>query len=196
MKIGDAGEAFFVFETEGDVPDDLITSPLLEATRPSESSTEAQAAASTGLPKHVNKLGAHMQENTAASQEPDFLDLDASSPTKSGSMTSPPKRTSASMHGRLETKISTPSLLPHTVGAGKVAVTAAVEANREEQAQVKDISAAAGNIFESVGNGLVHQGLGVLGDIEDETLPKVSLEDTQTPEIIDHGGAWTLRLVR
>ena len=33
MKIGDAGEAFFVFETEGNVPEDLITSPLLEATK-------------------------------------------------------------------------------------------------------------------------------------------------------------------
>lgn len=33
MKIGDAGEAFFVFETEGEVPEDLITSPLLEATK-------------------------------------------------------------------------------------------------------------------------------------------------------------------
>lgn len=34
MKIGDAGEAFFVFETEDEVPEDLITSPILEATRP------------------------------------------------------------------------------------------------------------------------------------------------------------------
>ncbi|KAI9429802.1 lipin, N-terminal conserved region-domain-containing protein [Lactarius indigo] len=33
MKIGEAGEAFFVFETDGDVPDDLITSPLLEPTQ-------------------------------------------------------------------------------------------------------------------------------------------------------------------
>jgi phosphatidate phosphatase LPIN len=32
MKIGDAGEAFFVFETDEDVPEELITSPLLQAT--------------------------------------------------------------------------------------------------------------------------------------------------------------------
>jgi phosphatidate phosphatase LPIN len=32
MKIGDAGEAFFVFETDEDVPDELITSPLLQPT--------------------------------------------------------------------------------------------------------------------------------------------------------------------
>ncbi len=37
MKIGDAGEAFFVFETEGEVPEDLITSPILEATQPGSS---------------------------------------------------------------------------------------------------------------------------------------------------------------
>lgn len=35
MKIGEAGEAFFVFETDEDVPADLITSPILEATNPS-----------------------------------------------------------------------------------------------------------------------------------------------------------------
>lgn len=33
MKIGEAGEAFFIFETEEDIPEDLMTSPLLEATR-------------------------------------------------------------------------------------------------------------------------------------------------------------------
>lgn len=33
MKIGEAGEAFFVLETDEDVPEDLLTSPLLEATK-------------------------------------------------------------------------------------------------------------------------------------------------------------------
>jgi phosphatidate phosphatase PAH1 len=28
MKVGETGEAFFVFETESDVPEDLQTSPL------------------------------------------------------------------------------------------------------------------------------------------------------------------------
>jgi len=32
MKVGEAGEAFFVVETEEDVPDELLTSPLLGAT--------------------------------------------------------------------------------------------------------------------------------------------------------------------
>ena len=43
MKIGDAGEAFFVFETDDDVPEDLITSPILEATKPGESSDYVEA---------------------------------------------------------------------------------------------------------------------------------------------------------
>jgi phosphatidate phosphatase PAH1 len=43
MKIGDAGEAFFVFETEDDdVPADLITSPILEATKPGQSNQDVQ----------------------------------------------------------------------------------------------------------------------------------------------------------
>ncbi|KAF8969328.1 Lipin/Ned1/Smp2-domain-containing protein [Flammula alnicola] len=36
MKIGEAGEAFFVFETEDDVPADLITSPILQPTIPGQ----------------------------------------------------------------------------------------------------------------------------------------------------------------
>ena len=45
MKIGDAGEAFFVFETEDDVPDDLITSPILQATTPTSEATAVDAGA-------------------------------------------------------------------------------------------------------------------------------------------------------
>lgn len=40
MKIGDAGEAFFVFETDDEVPEDLITSPILEATRSRDQSAD------------------------------------------------------------------------------------------------------------------------------------------------------------
>ena len=32
MKVGDAGEAFFIVETDEDVPDELLTSPLLQPT--------------------------------------------------------------------------------------------------------------------------------------------------------------------
>jgi hypothetical protein len=44
MKIGEAGEAFFVFETDEDVPEELMTSPLLEPVRPGQSSNPADGA--------------------------------------------------------------------------------------------------------------------------------------------------------
>ena len=43
MKIGDAGEAFFVFETDDDVPEDLIASPILEATQPGQNNVDVSA---------------------------------------------------------------------------------------------------------------------------------------------------------
>ena len=33
MKIGEDGEAFFVLETDEEVPEDLLTSPILGATK-------------------------------------------------------------------------------------------------------------------------------------------------------------------
>lgn len=44
MKIGEAGEAFFVFETEEDVPEDLMTSPILQASQPAASNSGATSA--------------------------------------------------------------------------------------------------------------------------------------------------------
>src|SRR5882757_5226099 len=78
MKIGEAGEAFFVFETAGDVPDELITSPLLEATR----SPDIQGQdARTGRFEANERKG---QDAGGLGQlpqfEPDFLDLNAPSP--------------------------------------------------------------------------------------------------------------------
>ncbi|KAJ7591588.1 nuclear elongation and deformation protein 1 [Mycena floridula] len=54
MKIGEAGEAFFIFETDDDVPDNLITSPLLQPTDEVASDPSEQEL------------------------QPEFLDLDAS----------------------------------------------------------------------------------------------------------------------
>lgn len=48
MKIGDAGEAFFVFETDEDVPEELITSPLLQATSVSQSIDPADTTKDAG----------------------------------------------------------------------------------------------------------------------------------------------------
>jgi len=79
MKIGEAGEAFFVFETDSDVPDDLITSPLLEPTEP---------VSPDSLPlEDFGRFGARHRSdltNDGLGQEPDFLDLNASSTSVSG----------------------------------------------------------------------------------------------------------------
>lgn len=61
MKLGDGGEAFFVFETSDDIPEALQTSPLVS---PASSPPLAPEASPSEL------------------QEPDFLDLDAQSKQK------------------------------------------------------------------------------------------------------------------
>lgn len=59
MKLGEGGEAFFVFETTDEIPASLQTSPLVSP---------------AGSPRHRS------EENLPdALQEPDYLDLDKSS---------------------------------------------------------------------------------------------------------------------
>ncbi|KAI6042756.1 LNS2-domain-containing protein [Pisolithus marmoratus] len=69
MKIGDAGEAFFVFETEEDIPEDLVTSPLLTAT-----STIPQGDIPPVKQDEIPHIGTKPDI-----PEPEFLDLDATS---------------------------------------------------------------------------------------------------------------------
>lgn len=59
MKLGDAGEAFFVFETSADIPESLQTSPLVSPV----------ASPSSLLQKDSSE---------SSLQEPDYLDLGAS----------------------------------------------------------------------------------------------------------------------
>jgi phosphatidate phosphatase LPIN len=86
MKIGEAGEAFFVFETEDDIPENLITSPILQPTRPDESDAgDADASqSSTGqdpaLKQDLDPTEQHLEHGrpeASAQQEPEFLDLNA-----------------------------------------------------------------------------------------------------------------------
>ena len=58
MKLAEGGEAFFVFETSGNIPEDMQTSPPVSPA----SSPPLEASAS----------------NVSALSEPDFLDLDTS----------------------------------------------------------------------------------------------------------------------
>ena len=80
MKIGEAGEAFFVFGTDDDVPDDLITSPLLEPTEPV--SPDPLLLPDFGGFGARDRKGDFMDNGIG--QEPDFLDLNAPSTSPSG----------------------------------------------------------------------------------------------------------------
>jgi hypothetical protein len=80
MKVGEAGEAFFVFETDSDVPDDLITSPLLEPTQPV--SPDPPPAGDFGRFGTRNRSGDFIDDGLG--QEPDFLDLNAPSTSLPG----------------------------------------------------------------------------------------------------------------
>ena len=78
MKIGEAGEAFFVFETDDDVPADLITSPILQPTILDDAVNKS--------PEELvdyHRLSGKEKEIAAEEEdqvpEPDFLDLDAGS---------------------------------------------------------------------------------------------------------------------
>ena len=63
MKIGEAGEAFFVFETDEDVPADLITSPILEATNPSAPTT-ATSDAQLEQQQHTGRFGVQRSDTS------------------------------------------------------------------------------------------------------------------------------------
>lgn len=71
MKIGDAGEAFFVFETEEDVPEDLVTSPILTATN---------TAPQDDIPSVTLGKAPEVPPATPKIPEPEFLDLNAALP--------------------------------------------------------------------------------------------------------------------
>ena len=72
MKIGEAGEAFFVFETDEDVPADLITSPILEATNPSAPNT-ATSDAQLEQKLHTGRFGA--QRSDTSTGDADLKDI-------------------------------------------------------------------------------------------------------------------------
>ena len=72
MKIGDAGEAFFVFETQEDVPDELITSPLLQPTVVGQPDDHDELSSASFSAKHGEP---GVEEVTVRIEEPE-LDRD------------------------------------------------------------------------------------------------------------------------
>ncbi|KAJ3806868.1 nuclear elongation and deformation protein 1 [Lentinula aff. lateritia] len=72
MKIGEAGEAFFIFETEDDVPEDLITSPLLRPSSPTDEN--ARGSMDVETTRYGTKKGGDQNPDAG---EPEPLDLNA-----------------------------------------------------------------------------------------------------------------------
>ncbi|CEL59788.1 Nuclear elongation and deformation protein 1 OS=Schizosaccharomyces pombe (strain 972 / ATCC 24843) GN=ned1 PE=1 SV=1 [Rhizoctonia solani AG-1 IB] len=203
MKIGEAGEAFFVFETDEDVPEELMTSPILEPVRPGQ-----EARKSTAGNRAVGKFGAQKARakddnallgdvlvsgdegnkmGATSDQEPEFLDLSnpsvprprGYSPTPS---LSPPMSTST-----LETSTlpaSTPptdhgSLPRSFLSKALDATRAAAHITAEELEEKKD--AAYDLLRYSKGAGGV-EGVDPSDGVDDEEALKLR-EAAQPPEI-------------
>lgn len=83
MKIGEAGEAFFVFETDEDVPADLITSPVLYPTVTTQEEDGRQITDLANTDQFGVQVPEHGQEGQVATShidhEPTFLDLNENS---------------------------------------------------------------------------------------------------------------------
>lgn len=208
MKIGDAGEAFFIFETEGDIPEDLITSPLLEATKVGQSNVQVLKTGRFGAREDadddVEAMGGDMGESGAAAQgdsaeqEPDFLDLNETGLIQNGEASGSGSREEE----RKKSKKDQQGLLSKTVGVGKAVIDVVGSVEREKRAELKDQAEAARNVTENLVEQEVY-GVGkeseqdvrmrIIGtDLGDDALPKIEKEDLQTPQVIDNGGMLVL----
>ncbi|KLO19940.1 LNS2-domain-containing protein [Schizopora paradoxa] len=185
MKIGDAGEAFFVFETEGEVPEDLITSPILEPTQPTVNDDVA-----TGRFGAKEEEGESQEDNM--DNEPEPLDLDATftadapkTPRPSGlSLSKPsPQTPTPPTHSRSNSNDSNGSplnILDRTAHLGKAVVRAAVETEREQREFARDQIAAARNV---AANAYRNVSFGRGQEQGDEALPPIKDGEGEPPNI-------------
>lgn len=188
MKIGDAGEAFFVFETDEDIPENIATSPLLEATRPGQSNTtKVQRTGRFGAKDEGEEAVTQNQD----AQEPEFLDLDA-----------PASAQDPQADREAEAESTGPgNILARTAAVGKAALGIAHEAEKtgkdkledqqvreamkevehEKRSYIKDSISAAKNSTQYIGLG---------ADKGDEALPNVSSQRANAPDVTYGHGAF------
>lgn len=134
MKIGEAGEAFFVFETDEDVPDSLVTSPVLAATQPGESNSDhAQPSAGRFGAKQDSPLSVDSAE-PEGSQEPDFLDLNASSNADASSQATEQSNVEQTTEG----DSNSPSVITQVAEVGKAVIDAGHEVEKSARDRVED----------------------------------------------------------
>ncbi|KAK9466469.1 Lipin/Ned1/Smp2-domain-containing protein [Lipomyces arxii] len=83
MKLGDGGEAFFVFETDIDVPSDLLTSPVLSPSTSTASSPVSVNSSTTNLqePEYLD-LSGHVRSQSETGDRDSGLSLPAPVPKK------------------------------------------------------------------------------------------------------------------
>lgn len=79
MKVGEAGEAFFVFETDHEVPEEFQTSPILQALAENRSDVEVRA------PNIWLELNHGCRIDTVL-KEPPFLDISEQKDEKGNSL--------------------------------------------------------------------------------------------------------------
>ena len=92
MKLGEGGEAFFVFETSEDIPESLQTSPVISpATSPQSFSLQQSAALPT-------------------LQEPEFLDLNIDNDKHKSATVPVPSRPTMADTGRAKSDMGNPTL--------------------------------------------------------------------------------------
>ena len=135
MKIGEAGEAFFVFETDEDVPDSLVTSPILEATKPGETNAQARDTGRFG----AGPPSPQPREGAGSSQEPEFLDLNAPE-AREGTPPTPPSEAKQSPEDGGSS--GNPSILSRTAQLGKAMMGVAHEVERNQADRFKDMGTA------------------------------------------------------
>lgn len=212
MKIGDAGEAFFVFETDEDVPEELVTSPLLEATKPGESNAQVQPPPTGRFgakedPEHVEGT----QPPLESSQEPDFLDLNAGTSDENSALSSTPPKASGislskpsssqSSHEDNEQDDESMSLLGRTAQLGKAVIEAVQEVGKSEKDKLKDknlkdvlveAEREERHLFKDSMQAAANSSIPSIQpfgeDKGDEALPKVSPDAARPPEVVyTHG---------
>lgn len=119
MKIGEAGEAFFVFETDEDVPEELITSPILQPTQPGHvGAPDVQTDRFGPRPVEGDEPGkdaGDLVDTTAGNQEPEFLDLNAEGPPSSSEISGGAGRIALSLPPEA---VQSPLLPPPTPSIG------------------------------------------------------------------------------
>lgn len=218
MKIGDAGEAFFVFETDEDIPENIATSPILEATKPGQTNTavHVQRTGRFGGKEEGEQVLPQNQDISDNSQEPDFLDLNAGPESNDTQASLQPAAAQASPASEAESpeqssvdEQSKPGLLARTAAAGKAALGIAREAEkagkdkleddqvkeaikeveREKRSYAKDSLAAAKNFY------MPTQDNGFAGDKGDEVLPNVP-QRANAPDVTYGHGKYITSTIR